>query len=384
MNYQLIAPCHFGLEACTKKEITKLGYEITETTDGKVTFSGDALAIARANVFLRTTERILLKAADFTAVTWDELFEKTRAIPWEEYIPWDGRVYVAKANSVKSALFSPRDFQTIIQKAVVERMKEHYHREGRLPMTGSDYLLRVTAMKDRISIGIDTSGDSLHKRGYRKLVAKAPITETLAAALLMLTPWEKEKILVDPFCGSGTFCIEAAMMAAKIAPGLKRDFAATAWDNLIAKDNWYRAFDEAYDLSESADPGALKEEVDIQGYDIDDDVLWAARNNASAAGVKDLIHFQKRDVAELSHPKRNGVIITNPPYGERLEEKENLPPLYGALGERFSMLRDWSLYMITAWEDAEKYFGRKADKNRKVYNGMMKTYFLTYTGENES
>ena len=380
MNYQLIAPCHFGLEACTKKEVAALGYEVSEVTDGKVTFTGDELAVARANIFMRTTERILLKVGDFTAATWDELFEHTKALPWEEYLPWNANVYVAKANSVKSALFSPRDFQTIIQKAVVERMKAAYRKTERLPMNGADYLLRVTAMKDRITIAIDTSGESLHKRGYRKLTAKAPITETLAAALLMLTPWKPDRILLDPFCGSGTFCIEAAMMAAKIAPGMKRDFASTAWDNLIPKKYWYQAYDEAMDLSEAVDLSALRQDVDIQGFDIDEDVLYAARNNAASAGVRDLIHFQKRDVREISHPNRYGIILTNPPYGERIEDKENLPALYGALGERYAMLRDWSLYTITAYEDAEKYIGRKADKNRKIYNGMMKTYFLSYLG----
>ena len=383
MTYELIAPCHFGLEACTKKEIIKLGYEITEVTDGKVTFKGDEAAIARANVNLRTAERVLLKAAEFTAVTWDELFEKTKACPWENFIPWDGVVYVAKANSVRSKLFSPRDFQTIIQKAVIERLKLHYNKEGRLPMTGAPYLLRVTAMKDRITIGIDTSGDSLHKRGYRRLTAKAPITETLAASLLMLTPWEKNGILVDPFCGSGTFLIEAALMAAHIAPGMKRDFAATSWNNLITKDSWYKAYDEAYDDAESVDINTLKNSLDLQGYDIDDEVLWAARNNADLAGVKNLIHFQNRDVRDLSHPNKGGVIVTNPPYGERLSDKEELPPVYQALGERFNALNAWSLYTITAYEEAEKYIGRKADKNRKVYNGMMKTYFLTYINKDD-
>lgn len=382
MNYELMAPCHFGLEVCTKREITDLGCRVTEVTDGRVSFTGDESAICRANMFMRTTERILLKAAEFTAFTWDELFEKTREVNWEDYIPWDANFYVAKASSIKSKLFSPRDFQTIIQKAVIKRLQSHYKREGeRLPMTGADYLLRVTAFKDKITIGIDTSGESLHKRGYRKMTAKAPITETLAASLIMLTPWKRDRILVDPFCGSGTFCIEAAMMAARIAPGLKRDFAATAWDNLIDKKHWYAAYDEAYSLHDEVNMETLKKELDIQGYDIDNEVLYAARSNAIDAGVRELIHFQQRDVAGLSHPKKYGFIITNPPYGERLEEKEALPALYRTLGERYRGLDSWSMYLITAWEDAEKSIGRKADKNRKIYNGMMKTYFLSYMGE---
>ena len=383
MNYELLAPCHFGLEVCTRREAEALGYEITEVEDGRVSFRGDARAIARANIFLRTTERVLLKVgAPFYARSWEELFEAVYAINWEDYIPWNGRFWVAKASSVKSALFSPKDFQTIIQKAIVKRLQKAYKREGaRLPMDGASYALRVFAMKDRITIGIDTSGDSLHRRGYRLLTAKAPITETLAAALIMLTPWNKSRILVDPFCGSGTFCIEAAMMAAQIAPGMERNFAATSWQNLMEKQLWYDAYDEARDIAASCDRDALREEADIQGYDIDGAMAAAARENAQRAGVGDLIHFQQRDIAALHHPKKYGFIITNPPYGERLEEKENLPALYQTLGERYRALSDWSMYMITAYEDAEKYIGRKADKNRKIYNGMMKTYFYSWLGK---
>ncbi|MBQ9421924.1 MAG: class I SAM-dependent RNA methyltransferase [Lachnospiraceae bacterium] len=380
MNYELIAPCHFGTESCTKKEISELGYEISGVSDGKVTFTGDERAIARSNIFMRTPERILLKAAEFEARTWDELFEAVLSCSWENYLPWDARFWVAKANSVKSKLFSPKDFQTIIQKAIVRRLQKVYHREGvRLPMTGAEYALRVSAYKDVITIGIDTSGDSLHKRGYRKMTVKAPITETLASALIMLTPWSKDRILVDPFCGSGTFCIEAAMMAADIAPGMERNFSATRWKNLMEKQLWYDAYDEARDRKADG-LRALSERPDIQGYDIDPEALKAARENARLAGISDLVHLQQRDVADLSHPKKYGFIITNPPYGERLEDKKDLPPVYEALGSRFAALDDWSMYVITAWEDAEKYLGRKADKNRKIYNGMMKTYFYSYLG----
>ncbi len=380
MNYELIAPCHFGTESCTKKEISELGYEISGVSDGKVTFTGDERAIARSNIFMRTPERILLKAAEFEARTWDELFEAVLSCSWENYLPWDARFWVAKANSVKSKLFSPKDFQTIIQKAIVRRLQKVYHREGvRLPMTGAEYALRVSAYKDVITIGIDTSGDSLHKRGYRKMTVKAPITETLASALIMLTPWNKDRILVDPFCGSGTFCIEAAMMAADIAPGMERNFSATRWKNLMEKQLWYDAYDEARDRKADG-LRALSERPDIQGYDIDPEALKAARENARLAGISDLVHLQQRDVADLSHPKKYGFIITNPPYGERLEDKKDLPPVYEALGSRFAALDDWSMYVITAWEDAEKYLGRKADKNRKIYNGMMKTYFYSYLG----
>lgn len=370
---ELIAPCHFGLEAVLKREILDLGYEILEVEDGRVTFLGDEEAICRANVFLRTAERILLKVGSFQAVSFEELFEKTRALPWEEYIPRDGRFWVAKASSVKSRLFSPSDIQSIMKKAMVKRLQDRYHIEW-FPEDGAEYPLRVFLMKDKVTVGIDTSGTSLHKRGYREVSGKAPITETLAAALIMLTPWRQDRILVDPFCGSGTFPIEAAMMAANIAPGMNRSFTAEKWTNFLPKKLWYEAVNEAGDLIR--DPA----ETDIQGYDADEEVIRIARRNAREAGVEHLIHFQRRDVRDLHHPKKYGFIITNPPYGERLEDKKDLPRLYRTFGEAFRGLDSWSAYMITSYEDAEKYFGRKADKNRKIYNGMLKTYFYQFQG----
>ena len=372
-TFELIAPCHFGLEAVLKKEIIDLGYDITQVEDGRVTFLGDGEAICRANVFLRTAERVLLKAGSFRAETFDELFENTRAIPWEELIPQDGKFWVAKASSIKSKLFSPSDIQRIMKKAMVERLKSA-RGISVLPETGSSYVLRVFLYKDQVTVGIDTSGDSLHKRGYRTLISKAPITETLAAALILLTPWKKDRILVDPFCGSGTFAIEAAMMAANMAPGMNRSFLAEEWSNLIGKKCWYDTLDEANDLVDR------EAQADIQGYDIDGDIVRAARANAEAAGVGHMIHFQQRPVSALSHPKKYGFLIANPPYGERIEGKENLPGLYRELGERMRALDSWSAYIITAYEDAEKYIGRKADKNRKIYNGMMKTYFYQFMG----
>ena len=370
---ELIAPCHFGLEAVMKREILDLGYEVSQVEDGRVTFIGDAEAVCRANIFLRTTERILLKVGSFKAETFEELFQGTRAIPWEQYIPRDGKFWVAKASSIKSRLFSPSDIQSIMKKAMVERMKGAYGITW-FPEDGASYPLRVFLYKDVVTVAMDTSGDSLHKRGYRTLTSKAPITETLAAALLMLTPWKPDRILVDPFCGSGTFPIEAAMMAANMAPGMNREFLAEEWKNLIPKKCWYEAMDEANDL--------VKDDisVDIQGYDIDGEIVRAARANAAAAGVDHLIHFQQRPVSQLSHPKKYGFLITNPPYGERIEDKKNLPELYKTIGERFAALDSWSAYIITAYEDTERYFGRKADKNRKIYNGMMKTYFYQFMG----
>ena len=372
-TFELIAPFHFGLEAVLKKEILDLGYEISLVEDGRVTFIGDGEAICRSNVFLRTAERVLLKAGSFKAETFEELFQGTRNIPWEDFIPEDGKFWVAKASSIKSKLFSPSDIQSIMKKAMVERLKNRYGVTW-FPENGASYPLRVFLYKDMVTVGIDTSGESLHKRGYRTLTSKAPITETLAAALILLTPWNRDRILVDPFCGSGTFPIEAAMMAAKMAPGMNRSFLAEGWRNVIKRKCWYEAMDEAGDLVEE------DVEVDIQGYDVDGDIVKAARSNAQSAGVDHMIHFQQRPVSALSHPKKYGFIISNPPYGERIEGKENLPALYREIGERFEALDSWSMYLITSYEDAQKYIGRKADKNRKIYNGMLKTYFYQFMG----
>ena len=370
---ELIAPCHFGLEAVLKKEIQQLGYEIAQVEDGRVTFYGDTQAICRANIFLRTAERILVKVGSFKAVTFDELFEKTKQISWEKYIPQDGKFWVTKAASVKSRLFSPSDIQSIMKKAMVERLENYYHVSW-FEENGASYPIRVFLMKDIVTIGLDTTGVSLHKRGYRQLSSKAPITETLAAALIMLTPWKKDRILVDPFCGSGTFPIEAAMIAANIAPGMNRSFTAEEWTNFIPRKEWYEAINEAHEQIDN------DVKVDIQGYDIDGEVIKAARKNAEEAGVDHLIHFQQRAVQDLNHPKKYGFIITNPPYGERLEEKKDLPNLYADFGKSFKRLDSWSAYMITSYEDTERYFGRKADKNRKIYNGMLKTYFYQFMG----
>ncbi|MGN1084484.1 MAG: class I SAM-dependent RNA methyltransferase [Lachnospiraceae bacterium] len=371
--FEFTTPCHFGTESVLKKEITDLGYEITSTEDGKVSFLGDAAAVSRANLFLRTTERVLLVVGRFRATTFEELFEKTKALPWERYIPENGKFWVTKANSVKSKLFSPSDIQRIMKKAMVERLKQSYKKEW-FPEDGAAFPVRVSIMKDEVTVGLDTSGESLHKRGYRKLSSKAPITETLAAALILLTPWREDRILVDPFCGSGTIPIEAAMIGARIAPGMNREFLAESWTHLVPKKAWYDAVNEAEDL--------IRRDVvmQIQGYDIDGDMIKAARQNATDAGVSDYIHFQQRPVSQLSHAKKYGFVITNPPYGERLEEKKALPALYKEFGAAFASLDSWSCYMITSYEDAQKYFGRQADKNRKIYNGMLKTYFYQFMG----
>ena len=370
---ELIAPCHFGLEAVLKREIIDLGYEISEVEDGRVTFIGDEEAICRANVFLRTAERILIKVGSFKATSFEELFEATKSLRWEEYIPRNGKFWVAKAASIKSKLFSPSDIQSIMKKAMVERMRKVY-RVNWFPEDGDAFPIRVFLHKDEVTVSLDTTGESLHKRGYRKLTAKAPIAENLAAALIMLTPWNKTRILVDPFCGSGTIPIEAAMMAANMAPGMNRSFLAESWTHIIPKKEWYACMDEAAELVD------FSQMPDIQGYDIDDEMVRIARENAKLAGVEQYIHFQRRGIEALSHPKKYGFIITNPPYGERLEDKNTIASIYRTLGERYRQLDSWSLYMITSYEDAQQMIGRKADKNRKIYNGMLKTYYYQFMG----
>lgn len=372
-TFDLLVPCHFGLEAVLKREIYDLGYEITKVEDGRVTFEGDEEAICRANIFLRTAERVMIQVGRFKATTFEELFQGIKNLPWEEYIPEDGKFWVKKASSINSKLFSPSDIQSIAKKAMVERMKQKYHKEW-FKEDGAAYPVRIFLLKDEVTVALDTSGDSLHKRGYRTMTSKAPLTETLAASLIMLTPWRKDRILVDPFCGSGTFPIEAAMIAANVAPGMNRDFTAEEWTNLIDRKLWYECVKEAEDMIDTT------VKVDIQGYDIDGEVIKAARENAKRAGVDHMIHFQQRAVADLSHPKKYGFIITNPPYGERLEDKADLPKLYTEIGQSFAKLDSWSMFLITSYADTEKYIGRKADKNRKIYNGMLKTYFYQFLG----
>ena len=372
-TYELIAPCHFGLESVLKREIYDLGYDISKVEDGKVTFIGDADAIARANIFLRSAERVLLKIGEFKATTFTELFDNVNMLEWEHFIPENGRFWVTKANSINSKLFSSSDIQSIVKKAIVERLKQKYSVSW-FKEDGDSYPIRVSIMKDVVTVSLDTSGDSLHKRGYRPAAGKAPISETLAAALIMLTPWKPDRILIDPFCGSGTFPIEAAMMGANIAPGMHREFQAQNWDNIVSPKLFSRGFEEAESLVDTS------VEMDIQGYDIDSQIVKAARENAKRAGVDGLIHFQQRPVHHLSHPKKYGFVITNPPYGERLEEKEDLPALYRDMGKAFAGLDGWSEYVITAYEDAERYIGKKAAKNRKIYNGMMKTYYYMFPG----
>ena len=372
-KYRIILPCHFGLEAVLKREVYDLGYDIDKVEDGRVSFIGDADAVCRANIFLRTAERVLICVGSFRAVTYDELFESVKACPWEEFLPENARFWVTKASSVNSRLFSPSDIQSIVKKAMVERMKQHYDVQW-FEENGADYPVRVFLNKDEVTVCLDTTGESLHKRGYRTKAGKAPISETLAAALIMLTPWKKDRVLIDPFCGSGTFAIEAAMMAAGIAPGAGRNFTAERWTNVIDRQLWYDAVNEAEEMADT------NIDTCIEGYDIDPEVVKVAKENAVRAGVEKLVRFRVRDVAALESDREYGFIITNPPYGERLEEKETLSAIYSAFGRCFAKMPTWSAYLITSYEDTERYVGRKADKNRKIYNGMIKTFYYQFQG----
>ena len=372
-NITLIASSTMGLESIVRDECVELGFKNVKTFNGRVEFDGTVRDIPKANIHLRCADRVFIKMGEFKAFTFDELFRNIKKIDWQNYIPENGEFPVSWVSSVKSKLFSKSDIQRITKKAIVEKLKMEYH-ESWFAEDGAEYPIRVFFYKDEAIIALDTSGESLHKRGYRKNTSKAPISETLATALIMLTPWNKDRILVDPFCGCGTFPIEAAMIAANIAPGMNREFTAENWTNFIDKKLWYKAVNEAYDI--------MNEDVytDIQGYDIDPEALKSARANAKMAGVDKLIHFQQRAVQDLRHPKKYGFIITNPPYGERLEDKADPPELYTQIGQAYQRLDSWSMFLITSYTDTEKYIGRKADKNRKIYNGMMKTYFYQFMG----
>jgi putative N6-adenine-specific DNA methylase len=367
---ELTAPCNFALEAILSREIKELGYEISKVEDGRVNFWADEYGICKSNLWLRTAERVMIKIAEFHAETYEELFQSTKKIKWHQWIPSDAEFPVARASSVKSKLFSPSDIQSIVKKAIVESMKSKYKIDW-FPESGAKYPIHVFINKDKVVLYIDTSGLTLHKRGYREIGSEAPIKETLAAAMVLLTPWKYDRLLVDPFCGSGTIAIEAAMLGLNIAPGLKREFISETWN---FKHLWKKAREEA--------AGQIRQDVKlkIQSYDIDESVLRIARKNAVLAGVGEHIHFQKREVKELSSGDSYGFIITNPPYGERLEDRKSVEQLYKDMGNVFSKLDTWSFYIITAHEEFERSFGKRADKKRKLYNGMMKTDLYQYFG----
>jgi len=367
---ELIATATFGLEAIVAEELRRLGYENLVVDNGKVTFEADPLALCRANLWLRTSDRIRLKVGEFTAVTFEELFEKTKALPWAELIPPDAE-FPVEGKSIKSTLFSVPDCQAIVKKAVVESMKKKYRREW-FKETGPLYKIEVALLKDTATLTLDTSGPGLHKRGYREEKTLAPLKETLAAAMVLLSKWHPDTTLIDPFCGSGTIPIEAALIGNHIAPGSNRTFVSESWPLIPAK-LWEQARQETLDLRKN-----LK--LDILGYDIDHRAVRLARENAAKAGLNNVIHFQQQPLSALSSKKKYGKTISNPPYGERLSEKHEVEKLYQEMGKVFGNLDTWSHYILTSHPEFEKLFGRKATKKRKLYNGNIKVDYYQYFG----
>lgn len=373
MEFQLIATATFGLEAVVKREIQGLGYEILRSEDGKITYAGDERAVVRSNLWLRTADRVFIKCAEFDATTFEELFNHTKACAWELIIPADGKINVV-GTSVKSELHSVPACQSIVKKAIVERLKEG-HGADELPETGSIYTVKITLLKDNVVLAVDTSGTGLHKRGYRKADVKAPIKETLAAALVLLSFWRPDRMLVDPCCGSGTIPIEAAMIGKDIAPGLNRRFISETWD-LIDKEIWHEERKEAL--------GRIKiyQELKIKASDVSKRAVANAIENAINAGVDDAIEFKVADVSAIQPKEPNGIIITNPPYAIRIGEEDELKHIYNVFRDFFRENEDWSLFAITADKTFEKRaMGRKADRRRKLYNGTIETCYYQFFGE---
>ena len=373
MKTELIATATFGLEAVVKREIQELGYRIIKTEDGKVTYMGDERAIVRSNLWLRSADRVLLKMAEFMAEDFEELFQQTKALPWEQLIPIDGR-FTVTGTSVKSILHSVPACQSIVKKAIVEKLREFYSVDV-FEESGADYTVKVTILKDRVTLTVDTSGAGLHKRGYRKADVAAPIKETLAAAMVQLSFWKAGRILLDPCCGSGTIPIEAAMIGRNIAPGLNRSFACEGWE-LIDRKLWKEEKKAAF---EAIDYDA---QLDIYGFDIDRKAVQASIENAVEAGVDDCIVFKKADASKLRPVGTNGIVITNPPYGERIGEDKQIEAIYSGFSRFFRENPDWSLFMITTDKDAEqKVMSRKADRRRKLYNGRLETCYYQFHGQ---
>lgn len=370
MEYTLIATATFGLEKVVADELRELGYDDLTIENGKVTFQGSEMDIVTCNMWLRTADRVLIKMAEFKAESFEELFQGTLKVEWGDIIPETGFMHVV-GKSVKSKLFSVPDCQSITKKAVVESMKRKYNKEV-FPENGATYKIEVAILKDIVTLTLDTTGPGLHKRGYREFAGEAPLKETLAAALVLLSKWESSRILADPFCGSGTIAIEAAMIGKNIAPGINRSFVSEGWD-IIPKKLWE-------DMRKYARNSINDKEFRILASDINGRVLKTARDNAEKAGVADYIAFQRMDMKEFRNKKRYGFIITNPPYGERMGNAKEIENLYKDMGEVFQQLKDWSYFVITSYEDFEKCFGEKSDKNRKLYNGRIKCYYYQYFG----
>lgn len=367
----LIASATFGLEAVVARELRNLGYEDVKVENARVEFPGDASDICRCNLWLRSADRVFIKMGEFTALSFEELFEKTKALPWGDILPENAN-FPVEGKSVRSKLFSVPDCQAIVKKAIVEKMKQKYKRSW-FEEDGPRFTIEVGLLKDVATLTIDTSGAGLHKRGYRQMASEAPLKETLAAAMVDLSFWNPDRILMDPFCGSGTIPIEAAMIGRNMAPGLKREFASEHWP-FVPKALWNRAREEAEAAMDRT------KEFRILASDIDGRVLKVARHNAQLAGVGDYIAFQTLPVSEVRSRKRYGCIITNPPYGERLGERKEVEELYREMGRVFRELEDWSFYVLTSHEGFERLFGRRADRKRKLYNGRIKVEYYQFYG----
>lgn len=368
---ELIATSGFGMEGLVATELTRLGYGQQKVENGRVTFQGDERAVCRTNLWLRCAERVVLKVGQFEAQTFEELFEKTKALPWPDLLP-EKACFPVNGKSVRSRLHSVPDCQAIVKKAIVEKMKQRY-KVSWFEETGPKYTIEVAILKDVATLTIDTSGPGLHKRGYRKIAGKAPLKETMAAGMIYLSKWRAGRTLIDPFCGSGTIPVEAALIGLNKAPGLERSFEAETWPDIPEK-LWQEARTEALDLLDK------DSKLEIEGYDLNASAVSLARLHAQEAGVDKQIHFQQRPVADLSSKKKYGYVICNPPYGIRLEEKEPIEKLYREMIQVFNRLESWSFYILTNHQNFERLYGRKADKNRKLYNGMIECHYYQFFG----
>lgn len=371
-KYQLIATAAMGLEAIVAKEVRALGYEC-EVDNGRINFRGDELAIVRSNLWLRTADRIKLVVGEFKATAFDELFERTKALPWEQFLP-ENAEFPVSGKSVKSKLFSVSDCQAIVKKAIVERLRKHYKKTTWFEENGPLFKIEVSLLKDKALLTIDCSGAGLHRRGYRIGQGEAPIKETLAAALILLTNWTPDRPFVDPFCGSGTLPIEAALIGQNIAPGFNREFISENW-GWITADHWNEGRMEAEDLARYDQP------IDIAGTDLDHRMVKIASENAIEAGFADLLTFKQMQVKDFTTTKEYGVIVGNPPYGERLGDKAAVEKMYHEMGQAFAPYDTWSVYMLTANENFEACYGKPATKKRKLFNGFIKTDYYQYWGK---
>ncbi|MDE4086534.1 class I SAM-dependent RNA methyltransferase [Planococcus maritimus] len=371
-SYKLLATAAMGLESIVANEVKELGYETT-TDNGKVFFEGTARDIAKTNLWLRTADRVKLIAGEFEATTFDDLFEQTKAIEWEKYLPVDAE-FPVQGKSVKSKLHSVPTCQSIVKKAIVERMKKAYHRNAFLDESGPRFKIEVSILKDKVQLSIDTSGAGLHKRGYRVGQGEAPLKETLAAALIKLSRWTPDRPFVDPFCGSGTIVIEAAMIGQNIAPGYNREFDSEQWPWIGSK-----IWDEV--RAEAEEQANYDQPLNILGTDIDHRMIQIAEENVIEAGFAGIVRLQQRQVTDFTTTEENGVVIGNPPYGERIGEVEVIEEMIGDMGQMFSKYPTWSVYMLSSMEGFEKLYGQKATKKRKLYNGFIRTDLFQFWGE---